>query len=106
MVRMLVRARVTKTLLVLAQRASSVGKKMGRSGSKLGPMPDANTPSKSIARPDNLVRSEFIAELRGREKLRMVATISEGKLHESSLHRVVSVEMLRAIASQDSSVSF
>jgi hypothetical protein len=105
-VRMLVRDRVMRTLFVLAQRPKSVGKKIGRSGSILAPIQDASTPIKSIATPDSRVRSEFIAELRARDTLRTVAITSEGKSHEASLHTAVSSEMLSAIESQDSSVSF
>lgn len=79
------RARVTKTLFVRAQRARRVGINEGRSGSKELPRVEANKATRSNAAPESLVRSEFMAELRGREKLRVLATISRVSDGEDAL---------------------
>jgi hypothetical protein len=105
MVNIHVRARVIKTLFVRAHMASKGGKKSGRRGSNEGPRVVASIEMKPIAVPDNLVRSEFIAEMMGREKERIEDTRSIEGSDADVLHTSPSRVILSDIASQDSSVS-
>lgn len=99
------RARVIMTLLVREQRVSRVGKYKARRESNPDPNPEATTLIKSMAVPESLVRSEFIALLRGRESDRIVRINSCGKSKPPAVQRVERPAMLRAMASHESSVS-
>jgi hypothetical protein len=75
-VKMQALAREMTTLFVRLHRARRTGKKMGRSGSKPAPSPDARTPTRSMAALESRVLSEFMAFVRGREMDRMMGTRS------------------------------
>src|SRR6202035_589695 len=105
MVKMDARARVRNTLLVREQRVRSVGKNKVRRGSNAGPRPVASAETRSMAAPESLDRSEFIALLIGRANGRIAAISSDSKSEAPPLQRAVKVKMAFAILSQDSSVS-
>jgi hypothetical protein len=72
--------RLVNILLVWAQSPSKVGTKREISDSKETPKPADRAATSSIAEPETLLRSEFIATFSGRESERIPASISEGKL--------------------------
>lgn len=94
MVKMHVRARETITLLVRLQSTSNGGKNKDKIGSKSTPKLDAATPTRSMAAPDSLVRSEFIELIMGRENSRIIGINSAGETDASLRHKSARSEML------------
>lgn len=98
-------ARLVNTLLVRAQSPRRVGKKSETSGSNEGPNPASRAVTSSIAEPESLLRSEFIAWFSGLENERMPVTISVANSHPPFLQHSVSCTKPCSILSHDSSVS-
>lgn len=71
-------ARVTNTLFDRVHIARRVGKKRGRRGSNDCRNSEERVVIKSIATAESLLRSELMAELSGRDRVRTVSIISRG----------------------------